>query len=88
MVFKDLISSYLSNRKQYASINQKRVFHKDNRKAQCFFLIYMNDLNNALNNIPRIFADNTCLIVKFLDPNLLQNKMNSELEKLHLWFCA
>ena len=38
--------------------------------------------------IPRLFADDTCLIVKSLNSKLLQNEMNTELEKLPLWCCA
>ena len=34
------------------------------------------------------FAYDTSLIVKSLDPKFLQNKMNTELEKLHLWCCG
>ena len=38
--------------------------------------------------MPRLVADDTGLVVKSLDPKLLQNEMNIELEKLHLWCCA
>ena len=92
----DLISSYLSNRKQYVSFNQNRSDMKTisysvpqgSLLGPLFFVVYINDLNNALNSIPRLFADDTCLIVQSLDPKLLQNEMNTELEKLHLWCCA
>ena len=29
-----------------------------------FFLLYINDLPNATNSLPRLFADDTCLILK------------------------
>ena len=32
-----------------------------------FFLLYINDLNTAVNSNPRFFADNTCLEVRVLD---------------------
>ena len=89
----DLISSYLSNRKQYVSFNQNRYEMKTisygvpqgSSLGPQFFLVYINDLNITLISIPRLFANDTCLIVKSLDPKLLQNEMNTELEKLYQW---
>ena len=68
----NLIHSYLYNRQQFVSINQRRP---DLKLVHCgvpqgsslgplFFLIYINDLNYALVSPPRLFADDTCLIVK------------------------
>ena len=53
-----------------------------------FFLVYINDLNFALKSQPRLFADDTCLLVKGLNPEQLQIKINSELHNLHQWFCV
>ena len=48
----------------------------------------MNDLNFALKSQPRLFADDICLIVKGLNPEQSQIKINSELQNLHQWCCV
>ena len=83
----DLIHSYLRNRQQffYLTINQSK---SDLKLTHCgvpqgsslgplFFLVYIDDLNFALKSQPRLFADDTCLIVKGLNPEQLQIKINS-----------
>ena len=50
-----------------------------------FFLIYINDLHNSLESEPRLFADNTCLLVKGLNFEQLEINLNTELHHLHLW---
>ena len=68
----DLTHSYLHNRQQFVSNNQLK---SDLKLTHCgvpqgsslgplFFLVYINDLNSALKSQPRLFADDTCLIVK------------------------
>ena len=92
----NLIHSYLHNRQQFASNNQSK---SDLKLTHCgvpqgsslgplFFLVYINDLNFALKSQPRLFADDICLIVKGLNPEQLQIKINSELQNLHQWCCV
>ena len=50
-----------------------------------FFLIYINDFNNALVIKPRLFVNDACLPVNGLNPEELQFKINKELQNLHLW---
>jgi len=40
------------------------------------FLIYNDDLPNALNVPPRLFADDTCLLTHASDPLYLNEKIN------------
>ena len=95
--FFKIFQFYLSNRKQNVSLKQNRpeiktisygVSQGSSLGPLFVFFVYVNDLNNALNCIPRLFADDTCLTLKSLDPKLLQNEMNTELEKLQQWCCA
>ena len=58
------------------------------RLAPCFFLVYINDLTFALKSQPRLFADDISLIVKGLNPEQLQIKINSELQNLYQWCCV
>ena len=50
------------------------------------FLLYVNDMPQAVNCMPILFADDTCLI--FSAPNLafLTTIMNKELQNLTIWF--
>ena len=50
-----------------------------------FFLIYINDLHNSLESEPRLFADDTCLLVKASNSEQLEINLNTELHHLHLW---
>ena len=92
----DLIHSYLHNRQQFVSNNQSK---SDLKLTHCgvlqgsslgrlFFLVYFNDLNFALKSQPRLFTDDICLIMKGLNPEQLQIKINSELQNLHQWCCV
>ena len=49
------------------------------------FLIYINDLPNALLNQPRLYADDTCLLI--FSPNIedLNAKSKTELHKCKNW---
>ena len=92
----ELMRSYLQNCQQFVSINQ----HRSNIKTitcgvpqgsslgPLVFLLYVNDLANALSRTPRLFADDTCLVIKSTRPYIFQNKTNSEVQKLHVWCCV
>ena len=66
-----LIESYLTERKQYVSINNCASSTNSVRigvpqgsiLGPLFYLIYVNDLCNATKCNPRLFADDTCLVV-------------------------
>jgi len=92
----DIINSYLIHRKQFVSLNQN---HFEVRNIQygmpqgsslgpLFFLIHVNNITNALNCKPILFADDTCLLVKASNPQDLQNKINKELKNLNDWCSA
>ena len=92
----NLINSCLHNRQQLVSNNQSKSNLKlthcgvpqGSSLGPLFFLGYINELNFALKSQPRLFADDTCLIVKGLNPEQLQIKINSELQNLHQWCCV
>ena len=47
--------------------------------------MYINDIPNALNSIPRLFADDTCLVIDSANPGLLRDNIIKELQKVHIW---
>ena len=66
----DLLQSYLDQRKHFVSIVNTASqiapvsfgVPQGSTLGPLLFLIYINDLPNAVNCIPRLFADDTCLI--------------------------
>ena len=46
------------------------------------FLIYINDLPNALSNQPRLYADDTCLIISSPNSEDLNAKSKTEVTQL------
>ena len=53
-----------------------------------FFILYVNDLNNASMLDAILFADDTNLFISHNDPVYLINTLNRELDKLSTWFTA
>jgi len=43
------------------------------------FLLYINDINSCTSNSPRLFADDTCLILQDSLLNNLHNNINAKL---------
>ena len=52
------------------------------------FLLYINDLNNSVNCLPRLFADDTCLLID--SPNLAtsETEINKDLANIYTWSIA
>ena len=89
--------SYLTDRKQRTYVNGSL---SDYGSTVCgvpqgsilgplLFLIYINDLPaSGLSSTPRLYADDTCLTLTSHDPNDLQIKLNSDLNKVQSWLQA
>ena len=91
-----LIESYLTERKQYVSINNCASSTNSVRigvpqgsiLGPLLCLIYVNDLCNAIKCNPRLFADDTCF---FLSNSSLLNRelnCNTVLQNLNNWCVA
>ena len=91
-----LLSSSLTYRKQFVNFNGLHSEIKDikygvpqgSSLGPLVFLIYVNDLQNAVDCTPRLFADDTCLIFQVSNPCILQGIINKELKNLNIWCCA
>ena len=89
----NLLQSYLSNRSQYVSIvninsnlrNVKIGVPQSSVLGPLLFLIYINDLQNCMISTPRLFADDTAVLIHANTLTEFEIKISSELEKLVVW---
>ena len=87
-----LLHSFFSNRQQFVSFQNLSSETLTNNYGvpqgsslePLLFLIYINDISNALNSIPRLFTDDTCLVIHSANPGLLRNNIIRELQKIHI----
>ena len=83
-----LLQSFLRE-KQFVSINNadskiESNYHgvaQGSALGPLLFLQYINDLHSFTNILPRLFADDTCLIINSCNEKLLETEMNN-------WCCA
>ena len=91
-----LFSSFLFNRYQFVSVAN---YHSTLKKLTCgvpqgsvlgplLFTLYINDIGNSVSCIPRLFADDTCLIVEDNDIKSLNIKVTSDISTLNKWMVA
>ena len=90
-------SSYLSNRKQFVTING---FDSETQSFQCgvpegsvlgavLFLIYINDLHNAIKFSQSFhFSDDTCLLNIQNTISKINRSLNKDLKELSFWLNA
>ena len=91
-MFLEFLRAFLK-RKQYVSINgsNSSLLTNDHGVAQgstlgpLLFLIYINDLPHSVNCIPRLFADDTCLVFSASTPTQLSAIMNKDLDNTSKW---
>ena len=88
--------SYLSNRKQFVSLNGVDSAIKTiscgvpqgSVLGPLLFLIYINDLPNISSKLKfYLFADDTNIYCETNDLKSLEKTMNLELKKLYEWLC-
>ena len=92
----DLFASFLTNRYQYVSLEN----HQSNLKkinygvpqgsvlGPLLFNIYINDISTSVSYTPRLFADDTCLIVEDKNINDLHKKVTTAIISLDKWMIA
>ena len=92
-----LIESYLTNRKQFVSVNGNKSQTKDitigvpqgSVLGPLLFLIYINDLPFSTRNMKVIlFADDTTLFATNEDLNILRTTMEDDMQLVSEWLIA
>ena len=89
----NLLQSYLSKRSQYVSLvninsnlrNVKMGVPQGSVLGPLLFLIYINDLQNCMISTPRLFADDTAVLIHANTLTELEIKINRELENVVVW---
>ena len=92
----DLLAPFLSNRYQYVSLNNHQPPLKNNTYGvpqgsvlgPLLFILYINDFNACVTSMPRLFADDTCLVIKDKHWNNLHEKVTGEISSLNKWMIA
>jgi len=90
----DLLKRYLTNRKQFvnlssASSTKRNVqigVHQGTILDPLLYNLYDNDFQNAVDYVPRLYADDTCLIV--YDKSHERDILKTEFDKISLWMKA
>ena len=88
-----LIENYLTSRNQFVTFNNTSSSTKPiniglpqgSILGPLLFLIYINNLPNVINSTPRLFADDTCLILRQLSLLSLEKACLDELIQLKDW---
>ena len=91
-----LLDSYLSERKQFASIdNIHSQIHditygipQGSILGPLLFLLYINDLPTALQTTPRLFADDTALLISNLSFSKMESLAASEVSSVSRWMAS
>ena len=95
-IVNNFFGSFLTNRNQYIIINNINSSLKfidigipqGSILGLLLFLIYINDISNSVKCIPRLFADDTCLLMGALSINILENQLKDDLNNICNWISA
>ena len=91
--FFDILSSYLSDRKQIVVVDGQKSDILDvkagvpqgSRLGPLLFIIYMNDITDEIESDILIFADDTSLFATGSDPAETAQILNRDLQKISNW---
>ena len=80
-------------REQYVSIKRKNSRLRSNSfgvpqgstLGPLLFSLYVNDVPKSEIITPRLFADDTCLLLHHPNPSVLQNNLNHEISIIYKW---
>ena len=91
--FYDILSSYLTNRKQVVVVENEKSdilevkagVPQGSRLGPLLFIIYLNDITEDIESDILIFADDTSLFATGADPAETAAQLNRDLQKISSW---
>ena len=95
-IVNNFFESYLTNRSQAVMIHDNHSLKSNidiriprgSSLGPLLFLLYINDMPNCISSTPRLFADDTCILVMTNTSNELKYSLNYELAKINGWIVA
>ena len=92
----ELIAIYLKNREQFVSIDGIKAdmlkvkigVPQGSILGPLLYVFDVNDILNALNCMPRLYADDTSLVIHEHKTNILEREINANFYNLKHWFDA
>jgi len=89
----DLLKGYLTNRKQFVNLSSASSTMKNVQIGMpqgsilglLLYILYVNDFQNAVEYVPRLYVDDTCLIVYDKSPERLRDILKTEFDKISQW---
>ena len=89
-IVNNFFGSFLTNRNQYVTINNTNSSLKfidigvpqGSILGPLLFLIYINDIPNSVKCTPRLFADDTCLLMGAPSITILENQLKDDLNNI------
>ena len=91
-----LFASFLAHRKQYVFLNHTQSNYKcincgvpqGSVLGPLPFTLYINDISSFTNSAPRLYADDTCLILQDESISNLKYKIKGEINAVNQWMCG
>ena len=95
-IVNDFFKSFLKDRSQFVSINNSHSslstinigVAQGSTLSPLLFLLYINDISNSIDSTPRLFADDTCLLVTSPSLKQLKSSLTSEINRVSMWVQA
>ena len=92
-IVNNFFGSFLTNRNQYVTINNTNSSLKSidievpqsSILGPLLFLIYINDISNSVKCTPRLFADDTFLLMGAPSTTILENQLKDDLNNICNW---
>ena len=95
-IVNDFLKSFLKDRSQFVSIDNSHSslstinigVAQGSALGPLLFLLYINDISNSIDSTPRLFADDTCLLVTSPSLKQLKSSLTSEINRVSMWVRA